>query len=129
MNPPTESTALAPEQEAQLREALKRCSPATIEAARQFWQTGRTAYLPVIVTGVLERFVEPARRARLRADEDAARLVEDLALDSLTMMEIVMLTEEVLRITIDNEDLRRLQTVGDVKKFVLCKVRSAPGGS
>ena len=76
--------------------------------------------------GVLARFVDPAHRPKLETDEDNLRLIEDLALDSLTLMEIVMLTEEVLPITIDNEDLRRLRTVGDVKNFVAFKVRSLP---
>jgi acyl carrier protein len=121
--PPDELSAA---QEEQLRQALKRCSPATFEAACQFRRTGRIAYLSPIVTGVIARFVENVHRPKVETGNDELRLIEDLAVDSLTMMEMVMLTEEVLQITIDNEDLRRLRTVGDVKNFVAFKVRSLP---
>ena len=47
----------------------------------------------------------------------------DLGIDSLTMMEIVILVEDVLQMTINNDELRNLRTVGDVKTFIDCKVR------
>ena len=54
------------------------------------------------------------------------RLIEDLGIDSLTMMEIVILVEEVLQMSINNEELRHLRTIGDVKQFIECKVRGLP---
>jgi len=51
-----------PEDEAALREALKRCSPSTFEAAVQFRKTGNPEHVPAIVIGVIERFVEPDLR-------------------------------------------------------------------
>ena len=54
-----------PEDDANLREALKRCSAATYEAAAQFRKTGNTEHLPAIVLGIIERYVEPDLRAKL----------------------------------------------------------------
>ena len=118
-----------PEDEAQLREALKRCSPSTFEAACQFRKTGNLEHIPVIIFGVIERFVESKFRPRLKESDADLRLVEDLGIDSLTMMEIVMLTEDVLQITIDNDELRALRSVGDVRQFMECKLTGAPCGS
>jgi acyl carrier protein len=116
----------APEDEAALREALKRCSPSTFEAAVQFRKTGNADHMPAVVIGVIERFVEPDLRSKLKDADDDLRLIEDLGIDSLTMMEIVILVEDVLQLTINNDELRNLRTVGDVKTFIDCKIRGLP---
>jgi 3-hydroxyacyl-[acyl-carrier-protein] dehydratase len=116
----------AQEEEALLRESLKRCSASTFEAASQFRKTKNTEHLPAIILGIIERFVEPDLRAKLRDPDDDLRLIEDLGIDSLTMMEIVILVEEVLQMSINNEELRHLRTIGDVKQFIECKVRGLP---
>jgi 3-hydroxyacyl-[acyl-carrier-protein] dehydratase len=76
-----------------------------------------------VVIGVIERFVEPDLRMKLKDADDDLRLIEDLGIDSLTMMEIVILVEDVLQMTINNDELRNLRTVGDVKTFIDCKIR------
>lgn len=121
-----EAKSFTPEDEATLRESLKRCSPSTFEAAVQYRKTGNPEHLPAVVIGVIERFVEPDLRVKLKDADDDLRLIEDLGIDSLTMMEIVILVEEVLEMSINNEELRNLRTVGDVKMFIDCKVRGLP---
>ncbi len=116
----------AAEEDALLRESLKRCSASTYEAAAQFRKTKNTEHLPAIVLGIIERFVEPDLRGKLKDPDDDLRLIEDLGIDSLTMMEIVILVEEVLQMSINNEELRHLRTIGDVKLFIECKVRGLP---
>jgi len=115
-----------PEDDANLREAIKRCSAATYEAAAQFRKTGNTEHLPAIVLGIIERYVEPDLRAKLKDADDDLRIIEDLGIDSLTMMEIVILVEDVLQMSINNDELRNLRTVGDVKTFIDCKIRGLP---
>jgi acyl carrier protein len=110
--------------EATLRESLRRCSEKTIEAAISYTQTEDARHIPAIIIGILERFVEADLRPRLVADDsDELRVIEDLGLDSLTMMEIVMLVEEVTQTRIENEELRGLVTIGDIKTFVDCRAR------
>jgi 3-hydroxyacyl-[acyl-carrier-protein] dehydratase len=116
----------APEDETALREALKRCSPSTFEAAVQYRKTGNPEHVPAVVIGVIERFVEPDLRVKLKDADDDLRLIEDLGIDSLTMMEIVILVEDVLQLSINNDELRNLRTVGDVKMFIDCKIRDLP---
>ena len=114
------------EDEVHLREALKRCSASTFEAACQFRQTGNIEHLPVIIFGVVERYVESALRPRLKESATDLRLVEDLGIDSLTMMEIVMLAEDTLQVTIDNDELRALRTMGEVRDFLEAKLAGRP---
>jgi len=115
-----------PEDEALIRESLKRCSPSTFEAAVQFRKSGNPEHLPAVVIGVIERFVEPDLRMKLKDADDDLRLIEDLGIDSLTMMEIVVLVEEVLQVSVHNDELRHLRSVGDVKLFIDCKARGLP---
>lgn len=123
---PLTSKPFTPEDEAALRESLKRCSPSTFEAAVQFRKNGNPDHVPAIVIGVIERFVEPDLRAKLKDADDDLRMIEDLGIDSLTMMEIVILVEDVLQMSINNDELRNLRTVGDVKTFIDCKIRGLP---
>ncbi len=122
-NPSSASTAPVAGEEAALRESLKRCSPETLKAALEFRKSNDASYLPVIVLGIIERFVEPEHHARLREADEDLRVVEDLGVDSLTMMEVVILVEEVVNVSIANEELRNLRTVGDIKTFIDHKVR------
>jgi len=113
-------------EDARLGDALRRCSPATREAAFAFRRTGSIEYIPAIIHGLIEHYVERSSRSKLVSSDDGVRLAEDLALDSLTMLEIVFLAEEVLQISIDNEELRPFRTVGDVKRFIASKLMGKP---
>lgn len=44
-------------------------------------------------------------------------------------MEIVILAEEVLPLSIGNEELRHLRTLGELKQFVTVKLSVAPSSS
>jgi acyl carrier protein len=120
------ASEVAQNEDVYLRDALKRCSPSTREAACAYRRTRSPDYLPAIVHGLIEHYVERGARAKLSQADDGIRLVEDLAIDSLTMLEIVFLAEDVLQITIDNEELRPFRTVGDVKNFIASKLARAP---
>ena len=123
--PPASSSATS-EDDDHLREVLKRCPGSTYEAAILFQKTGDTRHLPTIIFGIIARFVEPDLRAKLNHPPANLRLIEDLGIDSLTMLEIVMLVEDVLAITIKNEELRDLRTVGEIQQFIEGKLNKAP---
>ncbi len=122
---PIAAKPFPPEEEAHVRDALKRCSASTREAAREFRKTGNAACIPAIVDGLIEHYVDPDVRAKLASRDDRLRLAEDLDIDSLTMLEIVYLAEDVLQISIDNEQIRPFRTVGDVKAFLASKLGGA----
>ncbi|MFL4990634.1 MAG: acyl carrier protein [Microvirga sp.] len=66
------------------------------------------------VTRILEQVakVDPAAVAR------DTRLREDLGVDSLTLIEVAVATEDALGVPLPDEDLERFQTVGDVIDYV-----------
>lgn len=47
-----------------------------------------------------------------------ASLAEDLGADSLAAVELVMALEEASGITIDDADVEKLKTVGDIVKYL-----------
>jgi acyl carrier protein len=106
-----------------LRELLKRCSPSTYAAACQYRLTRDPAHLPAILYGVIERFVERPLRPKLQAPADEVRLIEDLALDSLTLTELVILVEETLQLSLQPDELPRLRTLADLHQFIGTKLR------
>jgi acyl carrier protein len=110
-------------EEAQIRDSLRRCSEPTIQAALAYRQTKDPEHTLPVVIGIIERYVDPELRPKLAESGESLRFVEDLALDSLTMMEIVMLVEEVTGLTISNDELRGLATVGDIRSFIDRKAR------
>lgn len=109
---------IAPEADAHLREILKRCSPCTYYATRQFRATGDRERLPTILLGIIERYVPAELRAKLKHANDALRLHEDLGIDSLSLMEIGLLAEDVLQIVITDEEMQHLHTLGDIRRLM-----------
>jgi acyl carrier protein len=49
---------------------------------------------------------------------DAASFIEDLGADSLDTVELVMAFEEEFGVEVPDEDAEKLQTVGDVVKYI-----------
>ncbi len=120
---------LTDEQAAEIRAALKRCRPETIDAALRFRESGDVAEVPVIVYGIVDRHLAPevSQKLDLHHVDEGTRLVEDLGIDSLTMLEIVLSIEETMAMHIENEELKDLRTLGDVKTFIGRKLATAEG--
>ena len=111
-----------PQDEETLREALKRCSRETVENAVSFRKTGDKSLLDSIVLGIIERYAEPEKRELLHSGNDNIDMVKDLELDSLTMVEIVLAVEDAVGMSIDNDDIQKLKTLGDIKNYIKEKV-------
>lgn len=107
---------------AEITSALKRCSAQTIEAALRFQETRNPADVSAVVYGILERELPEEAAGTLANAPGTSRLVEDIGLDSLGLMEAVMSVEEVLGITIDNSELRKVATLEDLNGFIRQKL-------
>jgi 3-hydroxyacyl-[acyl-carrier-protein] dehydratase len=116
------STTVSETDLTELKEALKRCSSETIEAAIRFRQQGDATAVPTIVYGILERYQPATATVRLASANEETRLIEDLGLDSLTLLEIVLSIEEVLKMRIENEELKGIRTLGQLNKFLQEKI-------
>ena len=73
----------------------------------------------------LQQMVQKATGLRLHWQPEA-RLVEDLGLDSLDMVELVMSIEEVFGLVVPDDAADRLITVGDVVGFISMARAKAP---
>ena len=112
-----------PNVEDDLKDLLKRCPPGTYEAALAFRNAKDIDQVEIIVMGIIDRHLEPDQREILNNSDDNLRMYEDLGMDSLTMLEIVMLVEQTLQVSIDNEELKDLRTIGDVKAYLNAKAK------
>ncbi|MDG0963483.1 MAG: phosphopantetheine-binding protein [Opitutales bacterium] len=106
-----------------LKELLKRCPVGTYEAALSFRIEKDATQIEKIVLGIVDRHLEPEQREIFSNCNDTLRMYDDLGLDSLTMLEIIMMVEQTLDVSIDNEELRDLRTLGDVKSYLSAKAR------
>ena len=122
------SSPFTEEQVQELRSALKRCSPETVEAAIRFRHSRDPKEVPAIVYGIIERHMPPESPKKLADADDSTELIQGLGVDSLTMLEIVLSIEETLGISIDNEELRSIHTLGQVKSFIARKLSGEAGG-
>ena len=118
MNPDSNSTV-----EEDLKDLLKRCPPGAYEAALTFRNSQDIDQVEPIVMGIIDRHLEPDQREILNNSDESLRMYEDLGMDSLTMLEIVMLVEQTLQVSIDNEELKDLRTIGDVKAYLQAKAK------
>ena len=78
----------------------------------------RPGHFRATVEAVIEHYVEPDLQPRLRKPNDALQLGEDLGLDSLSLMEVAIRLEDVLQISIPDEELRDIRTLGQVHELV-----------
>jgi acyl carrier protein len=82
-----------------------------------------------IFQGIITHFVEPDLRPKLRESGEHLRLVEDLGLDSLAMIEVMLRVEDLLKIHISDAELRHFRTLGEVREFIDRKARSRPASA
>ncbi|HEV7869549.1 MAG TPA: acyl carrier protein [Chthoniobacteraceae bacterium] len=106
-----------------LRRTFKRCSPETLESILSFRRTGNLEEIPVIVRGIVRRFLREETRAIFDQAGPETSLAS-LGVDSLTMLEIILDVQEALDISIEDSELKQMQTVGDVDQFLLQKITS-----
>lgn len=110
--PPAET-----DRDGDLRDLLKRCSPETLAAAQRFRRTQRAELVPAIVAGVLVRHMDRDKAPILREPRADLRLVEDLGLDSLSLIEVSMTLEDVFQVTLPDDKLRQLKSLGDINRL------------
>jgi acyl carrier protein len=123
MSPYREAKAvpLTAEEDRSLRMALKRFPPRTYDAVRQLRITGDPALIGPIVDDLFSEYTEQLKDSHNQRASPSLRLSEDLGIDSLTLMEILFLAEDVLQFSINDEDLRRITTLGEVRDLIESK--------
>ena len=111
---PTEPTA---EEIEQIRRNFKRCREGTVEAIVNLRRTGDPENIPPIVRGIVWRYVQEDSRSVVEEAKPETPLGA-LGIDSLMMLEVVLDVQDALDVVIEDEDLRRMHTIGDVIDFL-----------
>jgi acyl carrier protein len=102
--------------------------PAEVRDAYQsFRRSGDEAALRVVILAAVRDFM-PRGSAQSRAEplRLEQRLIEDLGFDSLAVAETVFFFEDLFKVTIKNEDILALHTVGELCDFVARRLREQP---
>ena len=121
-------TELSAEQIDKLRRNFKRCGDETIQAILAFRQTGERLAVPVITRGIINRYLRDEAR-EFYASAAADTVLSSLGVDSLTMLEIILDVQEALDISIEDSELKQLQTIGDVNQLLMEKTAPKGGAS
>jgi acyl carrier protein len=125
MQPTAPSIAAKPnEQESNLR----RLPAAAQTAFLRFQETGDDEALAVVLFAVLEDFIPRAPALPLLQTPGETRLVDDLGFDSLAITEVVFFTEDLFGIRIANEEIIRVRTLDDLRRFVRTKISHRVAG-
>jgi acyl carrier protein len=108
------------------REKLGRLPAAALRGYDEFMKTGDEQALGALVVEVLKYCL--AKNLDQKADVkwvDDARLVEDLGFDSLATIETVFFFEDLFHISVSNEEIAKVKTLGDLRQFVRGKLGAA----
>ena len=98
---------------------------ACLDAALRFSETGAVDALIEMLPGMIE-FHLPSGAAKPPAVlEDELRLNQDLGLDSLALTEMAFKLDDLFGIPIETREMAGVQTVGDLKSFLLRKLAQA----
>jgi acyl carrier protein len=106
----------------EISKALKRCSDETVAAAFRLQERVDDTDIDGVIRGVLARDLQEERLPTLPEASDDSRLIEDIGMDSFGMIEVVMTAEEVFGITISNEEMKGIRTLGELKSFLRSKL-------
>jgi len=116
--------------EATHRDPLRRYPDETRRAGKRLRAGHRdAASVRTFVTGVLAHHLSSERAGFFRLPNDNLRLSEDLGLDSLSMIEVVMTIEESLGLSVPQDRLRQLRTIGQVVGLIANSKPAASGPS
>jgi acyl carrier protein len=113
------------EQIEQIRRSFKRCREGTVDAIIDLQRTSDPEFIPTIVRGIVWRYVH--KDVQSLVDQATAETpLASVGMDSLTMMEVVLDVQDALDLVIEDEDLRRMQTIGDLIGFLQQRFAQVP---
>lgn len=97
--------------------------PAEARAAYQrFLASGEPAELDPLVLAILTDFIPKDPATPLSELPGTTRLIDDLGFDSLAITEVVFFTEDLLAISISNEEIVQVRTLDDLRGFIRAKI-------
>lgn len=114
------------ESEAKLQELLRGYSESTIRACSEFRQTGSTTAFDEAFAGVIEHHLLKQPPVPVAQLPGTTTLVGDLGLDSLTMVEMAFLFEDLFETKLPHEDYVKVNTLDDLRALLRDRIQSPP---
>ncbi|HEY5228586.1 MAG TPA: acyl carrier protein [Opitutaceae bacterium] len=112
-------------QKAATKPALAKFPLAVLEAYERYRATGDAGAVNEVVMAAVVDYAPPAAAATGPVS-DSSRLVEDLAYDSVSVAELVFFLEDVFDVTISNEDILSVRTLGELRACVTRRLAAKP---
>jgi 3-hydroxyacyl-[acyl-carrier-protein] dehydratase len=109
-----------------IRQLLRGFPEAAIEACQHFEQTRSVAVFEDAMSRIIQHHLETPTATDVSALPGSTRLVEDLGLDSLTMVEMVFLFEDLFATKIPPEELTKVVTLEDLRTLLKARLPAAP---
>lgn len=103
-------------------EKLARLPPAARLDYQRFIANDDQEALAALVLEVLRFHLPKGSTAATGPWQDESRLVEELGFDSLATVETVFFFEDLFEISILNEEIAELRTIGDLRRFLRGKI-------
>lgn len=98
-----------------VQENLTGFPPTVVEAYLAFAETGSLAQLDEVVLGVLQFYLAKPPSAPLAELPGSTRLIADLGCDSLTMIDVMFLAENLLGIKLADDELTKIETLDELR--------------
>ena len=121
MQPPS-SQPSSPASSAAPPEKIRQLPEAAQAAFREFRAHGNPAALDPLIFAVLEYYAPRPPAQPLATLPGAARLIDDLGFDSLSITEVVFFFEDLFEIRITNEEILAVRSLEELRAFVHAKV-------
>ena len=99
-----------------VQENLQGFPPAVVEAYLSFADTRDPSRLDEVVLGVLQFYLAKPPAVPLATLPGGTRLIEDLGCDSLTMADLLFISETLFEITLVDADVARITTLDELRE-------------
>jgi acyl carrier protein len=99
-----------------VQENLTGFPPTVVDAYLAFADTEDFTRLDQVVLGVLQFYLAKPPPAPLATLPGSTRLIADLGCDSLTMIDVMFLAENLLGIKLADDELARIETLDELRE-------------
>ena len=102
---------------------LARHFPAHVQDAYTRFKTTRSPDdADIVILALVVDHIPDKQRSTQQPPADSCKLVDDLGFDSIAITELVFFLEDLFRVRIGNDEIVRVQSVGDLRHFVRQKL-------
>ncbi len=108
--------------------ALARFPAEVLEAFQRYRASADAGALESVVIAAAVDY-RPAGSGPAQAVSDATRLQADMGYDSVAVAELVFFLEDLFEMTITNEDIMAVSTIGDLRACVIRKLADKSVGA